>query len=128
MNALHVRVYNVLFGDAILISVPDAPPGGSPVLRHILIDVGNYAVNTGGGLDEVFEPVIQDVLEELGGKGLDLYIMTHEHMDHVQGLLHYQKNVLNNKPLKDSPQGAMCLVDPLRPSRLLHARDTRLSS
>jgi len=102
MNALHVRLYNVLFGDAILISVPDAPPGGSPVLRHILIDVGNYAINTGGGLDEVFEPVIQDVLEELGGKGLDLYIMTHEHMDHVQGLLHYQKNVPNNHPLKDS--------------------------
>ena len=49
MDALRVRVYNVLFGDAILISVPDAPPGGSPVLRHILIDVGNYAVNTGGG-------------------------------------------------------------------------------
>jgi hypothetical protein len=99
MDALRVRVYNVLFGDAILISVPDVPPGGSPVLRHILIDVGNYAVNTGGGLDVVFEPVMRDVLRELGGHPLDLYIMTHEHMDHVQGLLYYQQKVLKNKPL-----------------------------
>jgi hypothetical protein len=99
MDTLRVRVYNVLFGDAILISVPDAPPGGSPVLRHILIDMGNYAVNTGGGLDMVFEPVMRDVITELDGQPLDLYIMTHEHMDHVQGLLYYQKKVLINKPL-----------------------------
>ena len=101
MDALRVRVYNVRFGDAILISVPDAPPGGSPVLRHILIDVGN-SLGTEGGLDTVFEVVLQDVLKELGGHPLDLYIMTHEHMDHVQGLLHFQKTVLKNKPLKDT--------------------------
>jgi hypothetical protein len=40
MDALRVRVYNVRFGDAILVSVPDKAPGGSPELRHILIDVG----------------------------------------------------------------------------------------
>ena len=101
MDALRVRVYNVLFGDAILISVPDAPPGGPPVLRHILIDVGNYAVNTAGGLDIVFQTVIQDVLKELAGQPLDLYIMTHEHMDHVQGLMYYQKNVLKDQLVKD---------------------------
>lgn len=99
MDALRVRVYNVLFGDAILISVPDAPPGGPPVLRHILIDVGNYAVGTEGGLDVVFEPVMKDVIKELDKRPLDLYIMTHEHMDHVQGLLYYQQKVLKTKPL-----------------------------
>ena len=101
MDALRVRVYNVLFGDAILIAVPDAPPGGPSVLRHILIDVGNYAVNTRGGLDAVFGPVLRDVLQELDGRPLDLYIMTHEHMDHVQGLLYYQQKVLKKEPLKD---------------------------
>jgi hypothetical protein len=99
MDTLRVRVYNVLFGDAILVSVPDATPGGSSIVRRILIDVGNYAVNTGGGLDEVFEPVMQDIVKELDGHPLDLYIMTHEHMDHVQGLLYYQRKVLKNEPL-----------------------------
>jgi glyoxylase-like metal-dependent hydrolase (beta-lactamase superfamily II) len=98
MNTL--RVYNVRFGDAILISVPDAPAEGPAELRHILIDVGN-SLGTEGGLDTVFEPVLQDVLAELGGRPLDLYVMTHEHLDHVQGLLHYQKNVLKNKPVRD---------------------------
>jgi glyoxylase-like metal-dependent hydrolase (beta-lactamase superfamily II) len=101
MDALHVRVYNVRFGDAILISVPEAPPGGPSELRHILIDVGN-ALGTEGGVDTVFEPVMQNVLKELAGHPLDLYIMTHEHMDHVQGLLHFQKNVLKKKSLRDA--------------------------
>jgi glyoxylase-like metal-dependent hydrolase (beta-lactamase superfamily II) len=39
-----------------------------------------------GGSDEVFEPVIDDILAKLGGEPLDLYLMTHEHLDHVQGL------------------------------------------
>jgi hypothetical protein len=100
MDALRVRLYNVRFGDAILISVPDAPPGGSPERRHILIDVGN-SLQTEGGLDSVFAPVMQDVLSELDGHPLDLYVMTHEHLDHVQGLLHYQKKVLGDQRLKD---------------------------
>ncbi len=47
------------------------------------------------------QTVMQDVLKELAGQPLDLYIMTHEHMDHVQGLLYYQKNVLKDQPVKD---------------------------
>ena len=98
-NELRVRVYNVRFGDAVLISVPDSE-GGSPKRRHILIDVGN-SLGTEGGLDTVFQPVLDDVLAELDNEPLDLYIMTHEHLDHVQGLLHYQKKVLENSPVKD---------------------------
>src|SRR5262249_50398320 len=37
---------------------------------------------------DVFEPVVRDVLGELGDRPLDLYVMTHEHMDHVKGLLY----------------------------------------
>jgi phosphoribosyl 1,2-cyclic phosphodiesterase len=54
-------------------------------LRHILIDVGNVASGE-GGVDEVFAPVFGDLTTVLNGRPVDLYIMTHEHMDHVQGL------------------------------------------
>lgn len=77
---LRVRTYNVRFGDAILITVPEGTKR-----RHVLIDVGNV-LSGEGGEDAVFKPVIDDVLKELDGKPLDLYVMTHEHLDHVQGL------------------------------------------
>jgi hypothetical protein len=87
-DQIRVRIYNVRFGDGILVTVPDKNPGdGSTTQRHILIDVGN-ALGTAGGDDTVFKPVVDDILAQLGGKPLDLYIMTHEHLDHVQGLYH----------------------------------------
>ena len=89
MDKLRVRIYNVHFGDAILISVPDRTPGAGVVTRHILIDLGNVSSSLGeGGEDAVLLPVVQDVLHVLGGRPLDLYVMTHEHLDHVQGLLY----------------------------------------
>ena len=89
MDKLRVRAYNVRFGDAILVSVPDKTSAGVAKKRHILIDVGNaLGGKNQGGLDTVFEPVISNILKELDGEPLDLYIMTHEHMDHVQGLLY----------------------------------------
>ena len=90
MAALKVRVYNVRFGDAILITVPDRDQTGVEVDRRILIDVGN-SLTTEGGADQVFEPVVKDILDELDGDPLDLYIMTHEHMDHIQGLPYAEK-------------------------------------
>lgn len=87
MDTLRVRIYNVRFGDAILVTVPD-----NGVRRHILIDVGNAFLGEGGE-DSLFKSVVEDVLAELGGQPLDLYIMTHEHMDHVQGLQYAQEKV-----------------------------------
>jgi beta-lactamase superfamily II metal-dependent hydrolase len=87
-DQIRIRMYNVHFGDAILITVPDKDPATKKVTkRHILIDVGNV-LNKDGGDDTVFKPAIEDILKELDGQGLDLYIMTHEHLDHVQGLFH----------------------------------------
>jgi hypothetical protein len=85
-DQLRVRVYNVRFGDAILISVPDRDGNGGTETRHILIDVGNMPGGEGGE-DFVFAPVVEDIARELDGKPVDLYVMTHEHFDHVQGLL-----------------------------------------
>jgi len=91
-DTLTVRVYNVRFGDAILVTVPDrSPTGGKVTTRRILIDVGNApkVAGTGeGGSDEVFTEVVGSILDELDGKPLDLYVMTHEHLDHVQGLFY----------------------------------------
>ncbi|HUQ31613.1 MAG TPA: hypothetical protein VM095_05800 [Pyrinomonadaceae bacterium] len=104
MDKLRVRAYNVRFGDAILVSVPDEDSNGTSRLRHILIDVGNaLGGKNQGGLDTVFDPVVKNILEELDGQPLDLYIMTHEHMDHVQGLLYASKKREEelNKILKD---------------------------
>ncbi len=98
MDELRVRVYNVRFGDAILVSVPDRGRTGRTRLRHILIDIGN-ALGTQGGLDALFRPVVENILEVLEGQPLDLYIMTHEHMDHVQGPLYANKNCLPDHDL-----------------------------
>ncbi|HYO42322.1 MAG TPA: hypothetical protein VES19_03920, partial [Candidatus Limnocylindrales bacterium] len=86
MPDLVVRLYNVRFGDAVLVSIPDEE-NGTPVERHILFDFGN-ALSRQGGVDAVLVPVVDDLVTRLGGKPLDLYVMTHEHLDHVQGLFY----------------------------------------
>jgi beta-lactamase superfamily II metal-dependent hydrolase len=90
-DKLVVRLYNVRFGDAILVIVPDRDPRTKKVsTKRILIDVGNapLVASAEGGDDAVFQPVIEHILKELDGEPLDLYVMTHEHLDHVQGLPH----------------------------------------
>jgi len=90
-DTLTVRIYNVRFGDAILITVPDRDPKTRKTTkRRILIDVGNApkVASPEGGDDAVFKPVVDDILAQLDGQPLDLYVMTHEHLDHVQGLPH----------------------------------------
>ncbi len=98
MDKLVVRLYNVRFGDGVLISVPDQDESGAPMTRHILIDVGNVTSGEGGE-NEVFRPVIEDVLATLDGRPLDLYVMTHEHLDHVQGLLWAAEKVFTDGDL-----------------------------
>lgn len=88
-DTLTVRVYNVRFGDAVLVTVPDLDPATRRVTRRrILVDVGNapLVASPEGGDDAVFRPVVDDILAQLDGEPLDLYVMTHEHLDHVQGL------------------------------------------
>jgi hypothetical protein len=84
-DQMRVRAYNVHFGDAILITFPESVGESLSEIRNVLIDFGNV-LSGGGGDDAVFAPVMQDILQQLGGRPLDLYVMTHEHLDHVQGL------------------------------------------
>lgn len=92
-DRIRIRAYNVRFGDAILVTVPDREAGtGQTTRRQILVDFGNVLAGEGGS-DAVFKPVIDDIIGQLGGRPLDLYVMTHEHMDHVQGLFHVASKI-----------------------------------
>ena len=92
-DKIRVRIYNVHFGDAILVTVPDRDPqSGVTTQRHILIDVGNV-LSKDGGVDTVFKPVLDHIIAELNGRPVDLYVMTHEHLDHVQGLFFADRKV-----------------------------------
>lgn len=84
MSDLVVRCYNVGFGDAVLVSIPERTSRRETV-RHVLFDIGNLLVGE-GNRDEVFATVVADIAARTGGT-LDLFVMTHEHLDHVQGLL-----------------------------------------
>ena len=85
MSDLVVRAYNVGFGDAVLVSIPERSASGRETTRHVLFDVGNLLTGAKNA-DEVFEGVVRDIIDRTGG-AVDLYVMTHEHLDHVQGLL-----------------------------------------
>jgi beta-lactamase superfamily II metal-dependent hydrolase len=98
-DTLEVRAYNVRFGDAIFLTIPETTDSGATETRHVLIDFGN-ALATQGGQDIVFEPVLRDILTVLDGNSLDLFIMTHEHLDHVQGLKYCSETLQLELPVK----------------------------
>ena len=54
MPDLVVRVYDVRFGDAVLVTIPEAVAGGT-VKRNIMFDFGN-ALSTAGGSDGSSSP------------------------------------------------------------------------
>lgn len=110
MEYLEARIYDVRFGDAILLSIPDRDAGGGAVTRNVLIDLGNVLMGE-GGIDTVFEPVIRDVLEVLDGKPLDLYVLTHEHMDHLQGLPWAAKKLRLELPARQAWLSASTAAD-----------------
>ena len=86
MTGLTLRLYNVGFGDAVVLSLPDTDATGADVTRTVLIDAGNALTGTHGD-DDTLRAVLRDIHARLAGAPLDLYIMTHEHLDHIQGPL-----------------------------------------
>ena len=90
-----VRAYNVRFGDCSLVSIKDGA-----IERHALIDFGNSptAVKRDAGKNDVFEPVARDIRTRTGGV-LDLLVMTHEHLDHLEGF-HHQRAIFNSMTVR----------------------------
>ena len=89
MSDLVVRLYNVGFGDAVLVTIPERS-GRRTVERNLLIDVGQVPAGPGGE-DALLTTVVRDIARRTGGT-VDLYVMTHEHLDHAQGLLAAKRN------------------------------------
>ncbi|NJO37354.1 MAG: hypothetical protein HC871_06690 [Rhizobiales bacterium] len=89
MADLEIHAYNVGFGDAILVRVPRDTPTADSAFWTILIDGGNAFAKAGGD-DGVLVDAMERIHDKTGGS-LDLYIMTHEHLDHVQGPLLLKK-------------------------------------
>jgi hypothetical protein len=79
--SITLRAYNVLFGDALLVSwdEDDGP-------HHAWIDFGNFHNDA----NPVFEKVYTDVLSRTAGH-LDLLVITHRHMDHMEGFYSLRK-------------------------------------
>jgi hypothetical protein len=73
--SLTIRAYNVLFGDCLLVSWDEADGE-----HHAWIDFGNFHNDP----NAVFTSVYDNVLQRTNGK-LDLVVITHRHMDHLEG-------------------------------------------
>lgn len=82
-DKVRVRAYQVYFGDCFLVTVPD----GS-VKRHILVDFGNVVGK--GGSNAPFKAIAKNIQVETN-KHLDVVVMTHEHIDHMEGYYHQRK-------------------------------------
>jgi beta-lactamase superfamily II metal-dependent hydrolase len=78
---IRIRSYNVGFGDCFLVTVPD---GGQT--RHMLVDFGNAP----GQRNTNYPAIADDINNETGGH-LDLVVMTHEHLDHLEGFYDQRK-------------------------------------
>jgi len=76
-SPIQIRGYVVGFGDCILLRLPDGTQ-----TRHVLIDFGR-APNDSASLQR-FPAIAQDIEKQCNGH-LDLVIMTHEHLDHMEG-------------------------------------------
>jgi len=74
-TTIRIRAYNVGFGDCLLVRIPD----GSAT-RWLLIDFGNAP----GQQNDRFQDIAEDIEKETGGH-LDVVVMTHEHLDHIEG-------------------------------------------
>lgn len=73
--SLTVRAYNVLFGDCILLSWDE-----DDRRHHAWVDFGNMPNDP----NSVFDAVYDDVRARTGGR-LDLVLITHRHLDHLEG-------------------------------------------
>lgn len=76
-SKIRIRAYVVGFGDCLLLTLPDGKGQ-----RNILFDFGR-APNDGGRLQR-FPEIARDIETQCGGH-LDLVVVTHEHLDHMEG-------------------------------------------
>jgi beta-lactamase superfamily II metal-dependent hydrolase len=77
-----VRMYNVGFGDAFLVLLPD----GNNRARKVLFDCGSIAASPeGGAMAKIVERIVEDATDDDGVARIDVVVGTHRHKDHVSG-------------------------------------------
>lgn len=86
MSELTIRAYNVRYGDAFLISIPDVE-NEQPITRHVLIDCGHITVDNKEINAVNFDPILADIQSVLNGAPLDLYVLSCPTLDHMEGLV-----------------------------------------
>lgn len=80
-RVIKVRMYNVGFGDAFLVKIPDGAHE-----RRILFDCGSVeASSAGGAMGGIVRRIIADVTDADGVARIDVVVATHRHKDHVSG-------------------------------------------
>src|SRR5688500_16883857 len=82
---LAVRAYNVGFGDCILISWDEADR-----VHHAWVDFGTHHNDDRA----VYQDVYDDILARTGGR-LDLLLISHRHLDHLEGFYQLRTRLQN---------------------------------
>ena len=75
-----IRMYNVGFGDAFLVTVPNGT-----TQRRILFDCGSIEAAPGITMKGIVDRIVQDVTDADGVARIDVVVATHRHKDHVSG-------------------------------------------
>lgn len=75
-----VRMYNVGFGDAFLVLLPDGKEQ-----RRILFDCGSIQSAPGIEMNDLVDRIVADVTDPDGVPRIDVVVGTHRHKDHVSG-------------------------------------------
>jgi len=83
-SAARIRMYRQGLGDCFLLSLPRAAGSGKDGDFHILFDCGAI-IGTENRADRLRQ-VVQDIIRTTGGV-VDIFVLTHEHDDHLSGLL-----------------------------------------
>ena len=78
-STVHIRMYDVGFGDCFLLHVPSANG-----VRKILVDCGSIKAGA-KSLSKIVEQLVEDVKESDGVARIDVVIATHRHRDHILG-------------------------------------------
>ena len=79
-RAIGVRMYNVGFGDAFLVTFPAAGRA-----CRVLFDCGSIAAPPGRPMSDVVARIVSDVTDPDGVARIDVVVATHRHRDHVSG-------------------------------------------
>ena len=75
-----IRMYNVGFGDAFLVLLPDGKKQ-----RRILFDCGSIEASPGVAMSSIVDRIVRDVTDADSVPRIDVVVATHRHKDHVSG-------------------------------------------